>query len=197
MKNIDAIIFDLNGVFLFSQQPLSQLVANKFNVDKDLFWNKFKETLKIARTSKEMPENLWDPITDLLKINKDEFFNLWFSMDIIDSKMLQFAKDLKNKNYKIFILSNSLKERVQYYRQKFPELFSQFDGVYFSSETGFVKPDPLAFENILKLNNLDPKKCIYFDDSQDNVDAAAALGIQAKLFENLENSKEFIGENNL
>lgn len=191
MTKINSVIFDLNGVFLESE-PLSKRIEDKFNVDKDLFWTELKNILKIARTPDKRPENLWDPITNLLKISQNDFFNFWFSGENINSDLLNFAKELKKDGCKIFILSNNLKERTEYYRQNFPELFNSFDGVYFSWETGFVKPDQKAFENILRINNLDPDKCVYFDDSLDNIEVAKNLGIHATIFENLQKTIDFI-----
>lgn len=191
MKKIKAIIFDLNGIFL-SGEPLSQRVEDKFGINKNLFWNEFNEFLKLARTPKERSSDLWQPIADLLNLSIGDFLDFWFSGDTLNLEMLEFAKELKNQGFQIFILSNSLRERIKYYRQHFPEIFNQFDDIYFSCETGFVKPDPKAFENILKINNLNPNECIYFDDSQENVNVASTLGINAKIFENLEKSKEFL-----
>jgi len=193
MKNINAIIFDLNGIFL-NGGSLSQRVEDKFSIDKDFFWNEFKEALKIARTPKERSSDLWQPIADLLNLSISDFLDFWFSSDTLNLEMLEFAKELKNQGFQIFIISNSLRERIQYYRQHFPEIFNQFDNIYFSCETGFVKPDPKALEYVLKENNLNPEECIYFDDSQENIETAKTLGIKAKLFNSLKDSKEFIKE---
>lgn len=191
MKKIKAIIFDLNGIFIKSQ-PLSQRVEEKFGIDKDIFWNKFKDVIQVARTVHQRSSDLWQPIASLLSLNIDDFLKFWFSGEIIDYDMLDFAKSLKNQGFEIFILSNNLKERTEYYRQNFSELFEPFEDVYFSWETDFVKPDPKAFENVLKTNNLKPSECIYFDDSLKNVDTANNLGIHSCLFKSLKDTKEFI-----
>ena len=110
--------------------------------------------------------------------------------------MMNFAKDLKNNGYKIYVLSNSLKERVEYYHQHFPQIFDLFDGVYFSTETGFVKPDPKSFENILIKNKLKKTDCLFIDDSPNHVQSALNFGINATLFENFSQTKQFIEKNN-
>ncbi|MFA5532519.1 MAG: HAD-IA family hydrolase [Candidatus Shapirobacteria bacterium] len=194
MTKIDAIIFDLNGIFINST-PLSQRVEEKFNINRDLFYQEFEKILKITRSPEKHSPNIWQPITDLLKININEFLDFWFSGESIDHQMLNYVKELKDNGYKIFILSNNLQERTDYYRKNFPELFNNFDGAYFSWETGFIKPDIKAFQNILDQNHLLSQNCIYFDDSQANVQTAISFGIHARVFEDLISTKKFIEEN--
>ena len=58
-----------------------------------------------------------------------------------------------------------------------------FDKQYYSWKTGFIKPDPRAYQVMLEENNLKPEEVVYFDDSQKNVAAAEVLGIESYLFE--------------
>lgn len=193
MPKIKAIIFDLNGI-LINSTPLSQRVEEKFGINRDSFYQEFEKYLKITRNSNDHNLSLWQPIADLLKISVNEFLDFWFSGESINFEMLNYIKELKSNGYKIFILSNNLKERTEYYRQHFSELFAIFDGSYFSWETGFVKPDPKAFQNILDQHQLSAQNCIYFDDSSTSVQAAINLGIHARVFEDLLSTKKFINE---
>jgi FMN phosphatase YigB (HAD superfamily) len=194
MAKIKAVIFDLNGIFL-NGKPLSDRVEEKFEVNKDIFWNAFKTPLDISRKNKNTDSSIWQSVADLLKITPDEFLEFWFSGENIDLEMLKFAKNLKDDGLKIFILSNNLKFRTEYYREHFPELFNTFDKTYFSWETGVAKPDSKSFENILNENNLCPSDCLYLDDSTKNVLAAIDLGIKSRVFEDINQTKKFIEEN--
>lgn len=196
MAKIKAIIFDLNGIIIHST-PLSQRVEEKFGINRDLFYKEFEKVLKVARIVHNRDSSLWQPIADLLKISIDDFLKFWFSGENVDLEMLDFAKQLKENGYKIFILSNNLKERTEFYRQNFPELFKTFDGTYFSCETGFVKPDSKAFENILNKNDIQAGECLFFDDSSTNVQTAINLGIKAQIFDGLEATKKFIEQKNV
>jgi putative hydrolase of the HAD superfamily len=194
MTKINAIIFDLNEIFIKSV-PFSQRVEEKFGINRDLFYREFEKYLKIARVNNDRDSSFWQPIADLLKISVASFLDFWFSGESVDQQMFAFAKELKNSGYKIFILSNNLQERTQYYRQHFSELLNIFDDLYFSWETGFTKPDPKAFQNILDQHHLLPQNCIYFDDSQTNVQTAISLGIHSRVFEDLISTQKFIEEN--
>ena len=97
---------------------------------------------------------------------------------------INYIRKLINRQY-AFELNNYL--GVSSHRQDF------VDKLYFSSDTGLAKPDPRAFEIVLKENNLKPEEVIYFDDSKNNVAAAEALGIESHLYTTPERVRELLG----
>jgi putative hydrolase of the HAD superfamily len=72
-------------------------------------------------------------------------------------------------------------------------VFNNIDKAYFSWETGFVKPDQRAYKQVLEENHLKPEECIYFDDSEENIEAAKKLGIKAYKFKGLDGAIKIIG----
>ncbi|MDI6774437.1 MAG: HAD-IA family hydrolase [Verrucomicrobiota bacterium] len=54
-----------------------------------------------------------------------------------------------------------------------------FRHIFVSHETGLVKPDQEAFEHALNALSCPSERVLYFDDSEPNVSAAAALGMAA------------------
>ncbi len=190
-----AIIFDLNGVFLQSDL-LSERMEKKFGVKAGDFVSVLKKVMEVARKP-NAPDSydLWKPYFENwgLDLGKQEFFDFWFSGEALVPELVDYVDELKGKGYKVFILSNNFRERTEYYRQHFPDLFEKFDGTYFSWETGFVKPQNEAYLNILKVNNLEPTECIYFDDSERNVEVAQMLGIvKSEVYVDLETTKHAI-----
>ena len=138
--------------------------------------------------------SLWKPNLEKwnLKLTENEFFDFWFSGESLVPELLDYAISLKTKGLKVFVLSNNFKERTTYYRQKFPEIFKDLDRAYFSWETGYVKPDSEAYKKILNDNELKAEECIYFDDSDKNIEAARSLGIHAEKYEGLEATRDTI-----
>lgn len=181
-----AVIFDLNGVFLISE-PLSRRFEKKYGVPEKVFWSIFKEILSKVRQPEALStyELLWPYLNQWqVELSAKEFYDFWFAGEALDEKMIQMVKKLKASDWKVFILSNNLKERSIYYRQTVPEL-QLFDKIYFSWETGFIKPDKRCFELIFKENDLLPSQCYYFDDSSNNVQVAKDLGVNAFVFESV------------
>lgn len=56
-----------------------------------------------------------------------------------------------------------------------------FRKLFFSSRLGLIKPDPKVFEHVLDELQAEPEQVTFVDDKQQNVDAAASLGIRAIL----------------
>ncbi|MCK4355061.1 HAD-IA family hydrolase [Candidatus Parcubacteria bacterium] len=121
-----------------------------------------------------------------MELAEEQFFDFWFSAEKEVPEMIELVKKLRNRGVKIFVLSNNFIERANYYKKTFPFLEEIFDKVYYSWQTGFVKPNPEAYKNLLVENNLKPEECIYFDDSKENIEVAKKLGIQSFVFEGVE-----------
>jgi len=62
---------------------------------------------------------------------------------------------------------------------RFPGLPELFDSSFASHMTGFVKPDPEAFEHVLRELGVKAEAIWFLDDLAQNVDAARAAGIHA------------------
>ena len=59
-------------------------------------------------------------------------------------------------------------------------MFDAFDHLFLSYETGSFKPDPAAFHNVMEFFDCAPGKIVFLDDSEPNIVAARALGIDAR-----------------
>ncbi|MBT6691674.1 HAD-IA family hydrolase [Candidatus Parcubacteria bacterium] len=192
---IKAIAFDLNGVIITESGYFTHRLEQKYNIPNEDFFNIFSKVIKVARQPGcEDFFKLWQQgLKDLgLSISKEDFFDLWFSGESLVPAFLEYIKTLRKSGLKIFILSNNFKERTTYYRQNFTEIFDSVDQAYFSWETGFVKPDPQAYQNILTKNNLQGNELVYFDDVEENINSASNLGIVARKFEDLDKTKQTI-----
>lgn len=188
-----AVIFDMNGVLIKDQGPLSLRLEKDFHLPADEGW----QIIKIAMQKVRIPglkdsESYWQPLLNRLDLEYEEFFQYWFKGESLNNELLEFIKTLKDKGIKILILSNNFPERTNFYRQQFPELFVQIDKQYFSWETGKVKPDPEAFKQILSDFPFNPGEFIYFDDSESNIEAANSLGIVSHRYNDQEDTENFI-----
>jgi putative hydrolase of the HAD superfamily len=128
-----------------------------------------------------------------LEFTENKFWDYWFGAELQSDKMIAFSKTLRERGIKVFILSNNFKERANYYDQ-YPWMHDAVDKVYFSWQTGFVKPDIKAWQLVLSENNLKPEDCIYFDDQQKNLDSAETVGIKSHLFTNESDLEETLNQ---
>ncbi|MCX8014374.1 MAG: HAD-IA family hydrolase, partial [Rectinema sp.] len=65
-------------------------------------------------------------------------------------------------------------------------MYEPFHAVYASHLMHVAKPDPDFWRYILRAEGVHPEEAFFTDDSQENVDAALALGIHARLYTDAE-----------
>lgn len=94
--------------------------------------------------------------------------------------MPEMIQTLKDKGYKIYLLSNT-SLRFFRYRDKV-EMFHHFDGFIVSAEEKLMKPDVAIFNRLCSRYSLSSAECVFIDDLQANVDGAIKAGLQGHLF---------------
>ncbi len=108
---------------------------------------------------------------------------------IENKELINLALKLKNKGYKIAILSNrsSLSKRIVL---KFTRV-NLFDFVMMSCDVGVKKPKPGIYELFLRKVRVRPKGIVFIDDKKRNLIPARKLGMNTILFkDNRQTMKE-------
>ncbi len=100
---------------------------------------------------------------------------------------------LKEKGYKLYVLSNYSKLLYEMHTSDC-DFHQYMDGEVISYMTGHTKPDKEIYNYIIDKYQLDPAECLFFDDRAANVDAAIALGWQARQVFSEEGLIEMLGE---
>ena len=110
--------------------------------------------------------------------------------------MKELISDIKKSGKKVYLLSNISRGFAQNYKNTkwIAEILENFDGLVFSGPIGIVKPSAEIFEHLLCKYNLKAEECLFIDDSQKNINGAAASGINGYLFDgNAQKLREYIG----
>ena len=108
-------------------------------------------------------------------IDYDTFFSIYNDVFSLNPPVLQIMKRLKRK-YRLVLLSNTDTMRFGFVKKKFPEILI-FDEYVLSFEVGFMKPHPQIYKEALKKAGFPAKECVFIDDREENIKAAAKLGI--------------------
>lgn len=95
---------------------------------------------------------------------------------------IELLTELKNKGYKLYILSNGERSSLELSQKKFPEIFNQFDGSMVASDEKILKPNPQSFYKFLEKFKIQPSQAVFIDDTQENIQAAQKLGIASIFF---------------
>lgn len=192
---IKNIVFDLGGVLLkFNPQNfLNHLGYNEeeSNILIQMIWasdtwyrgdrGDFSYEEVIDRICSDNPQYS-DKIRYILE-NKDNSYILSENV-----KMVEYLRELKDRGYKIYILSNVNLVDLKYISETF-EFIKDADGGVYSTEIHYAKPEKECYEVLFKKYNIKENESVFIDDRQDNIDMANSLGINCILCDNFENVK--------
>ena len=179
---IDTIIFDFGDVFINLDKNASLNALKKLGLKS---WNEDLENL-----NQQLERGKLSEVQFMIGLKKlipnasiDELLVAWNSV-LIDFPLhrLEFLELLK-PNYRLFLLSNTDEIHIAKFEHKVGitfarEFYQCFEKVYFSFEIGMRKPDPEAFNYIIKKHDLSTKRTLFIDDKKENTDIAASLGMQ-------------------
>ncbi len=191
---IKAVFFDLNGV-LITSDLLSDRFGKQFSVPSAEFVEALKEIMSIVR--RPGAPSIYSQFEPYLKkwnieLSEKGFLDFWFSGESVNQDAQKYIQELQQKGVGVYVVSNNFRERTEYYRTHFKEIFENVTRAYFSWETGFVKPSEEALIFALKENSLEAEEVVYFDDSVKNIEVARNLGIDGQEWVSLETAKMYI-----
>lgn len=122
----------------------------------------------------KLPENLHEICKEIMK----DWTNLGLELN---TDTVKFIKDMREKGYKTYILSNAPLE-IPIYLEKI-DLLKYFDGKIISAEEKLVKPDLKIYELLLNRFNLKSDECLFLDDRSENIESAKQCGINGYVFD--------------
>ena len=179
-------IFDMGGVVTNTFKMDS--IYQKLNISK----NDFSEICK------KNNNDIWHKLeTGLISVN--QFWNEYnrriqsiekakpaetdlFRLFFHPSKNLQTIELIKSlkKNNRVVCGTNTIQSHWENHMERGDYAF--FNQTYASNKIGCAKPDPHFFELILEAEETEAQNVFFTDDKEENVAAAASLGIHAELF---------------
>jgi len=180
---IKNIVFDFGDIFINLDKPavysaLAQYGYTELTPEMDT-WAKTYEVGKISSDTFLSELQRMVPSTSIPVIAA-----AWNSMllDFPESRLI-FLEQLKSEgSYRLFLLSNTNDLHIRFVQEamgrerwnRFKACFEQF---YLSHEIHMRKPDTEIFEFVLTQNKLKANETFFIDDTKENTDAAASIGI--------------------
>ena len=117
-----------------------------------------------------------------------ETFSNWYNMLEIKTESVEFLKELKEKGYKIYILSNFAGKEYERL-EKENEFFKLADGKVISYSVKKIKPEREIYELLLDKYDLKAEECVFLDDLESNINGAKNVGIHGIVFKDLNSAK--------
>ena len=137
------------------------------------------------------PSQARNKTAKLLGLTPEEFEQQKSAGEVRNNDVLDFAASLRAE-YKTAMLSNVGSAGLTR-RFVAGELEEYFDVVVASSDIGFAKPEPEAYEIVAERLGVRADECVMIDDREEYCAGARAVGMQAICFESLAQLKrEFV-----
>jgi len=189
-EEIDTVVFDLGGV-LIAWDPVS-FVKDMFPTHPELdAVSKAFTHLTSSETWKSLDEGKYSLGDAERLFEESKQYDMELVHVFLEQLPLHLVKlpagiDLLNRvrrnGYRTFVISNYIKEYFEFISNRF-DFFQGFEGIAVSYRLGFSKPRKDIYQWLIETFALNPKKCVFLDDSPKNVDAAIALGMHALVYE--------------
>ena len=198
---IKNVVFDMGGVvFDDSVENLKQIFPHKTELEiKELLSKSFGRIFDKCDIGEKKVKTLIEELKrgknneDAIFLLNPDYYYITFPLKV---DVLEYIIDLKNKGYRLYVLSN-VSDASDEYINSMIDINSIFDGALFSDREHMHKPDPRFFNKLFEKYELDKSETIFFDDRQINVDTANNLGIKSYLFRSLEDVDSVLEEENL
>ena len=193
---IKAIVFDYGQVISFPpdvkmMKNLAELAGVELEKLEPVLWPLRGEWDRGAITAHEY----FRRVLSRLGVNKDD--KTIDEMIMIDRAIwkninpgtVALMEDVKKAGYILGILSNMPHEFLAWARKNIP-VFSLPQISLFSCEASLIKPEKAIYTKLLSLAGVKGDELVFFDDNQENISSARALGIHALLWENPGRARE-------
>ncbi|HEM6891004.1 TPA: glucose-1-phosphatase [Providencia rettgeri] len=115
-----------------------------------------------------------------ITLSFEDFAEGWHAIFIsLRAEVIDIMERLREQGHRVVVLSNTNRLHLDYWPEHYPEIAASSDFLYLSQDLGMRKPDPEIYEYVLQSEEFDAADAIFFDDVEENVKAAEALGIRS------------------
>jgi epoxide hydrolase-like predicted phosphatase len=188
---IEAVAFDFGGVMvsftdLKSFAEAGASLGLEVGELHEAVWSspEWQQALVGAITDEEFWQRLGPRLGLGSEEEIDRFVTDLFRDEAADPRMVELVRRLRG-SYRTGLLSNASDLLPSLLRERYG-LDDLFDVKVISALVGVAKPDPAIYQVLLERLGTRPESTVFVDDREQNVAAAAEVGIQAIRFEGYE-----------
>ena len=184
--NYKVIIFDLGNVLVnFSHEKMFDQVALLTGIPPERVY----EILFKERSGHQYEKGLisTEEIYQLIQKQTTTTFEMKEPVEAASTifspkeEMELLVKKLKDKGYRLILLSNTFEPHFNYIAENYSFL-PLFDHLILSYELGYAKPEKKIYEEAIKQAECLSSECFFIDDRLENIRAAEVLGIKGHHF---------------
>ena len=180
------IVFDMGNVMIYFNKNLFLDRAGVTGEDRRLLERIVFDSLEWARLDRG---SLLEPEAERLMCSRlperlhgyvREFVYDWDKPLYPVRGMAPLVRELKEKGYGIYLLSNAASRQHDYW----PQIPGSecFDGTLISADVKLVKPQPEIYRLLCETFSLIPGECVFIDDAINNAEGAFLCGMHPIVF---------------
>lgn len=181
--NTKLVVFDLGNVlFTFSVDRAFDFWAAKTGESAELLKSRFvhDEMYDLHEKGKITTLQYFHHVTAMLKISlsENEFLDGW--NDILMHPIMpsfEVVRNVKQKGIRTAVLSNTNYPHTVILKEKYGSLFASFNGIFFSNDIGFRKPEKDSFLHVINSLGAETDNSLMIDDLKENIIGAADIGM--------------------
>jgi putative hydrolase of the HAD superfamily len=183
---IKAILFDFDGVLTTDStgsQSISNYICKKTGLDAVVFKKEYYKYNNDLLYGKINHENIWEALCKGLnsKIDISILYESFINTPI-DSQMIAIVDKLKNQNYKIGMVTDNKKDRIDSI-VKYYDWNRIFDGITISADVGSGKDTKEIFVKIIECFNVTANECVFIDNQEKNLIIPKSMGMNVIYFD--------------
>jgi putative hydrolase of the HAD superfamily len=190
-----AIVFDADGMIIRGER-FSTRFSRQFNVPIEKINPFFEKEFQDCLVGKRDLVEALSPYLERWNWKKgiDELIHFWFAESYkVDEEMLRVVEKVKESGIVCILATNQEKRRVSYMKNEMGLAYI-FDHIIASSDVGHRKNSPSFFRAMLeRVRGILPHEMLFFDDRQENVEAAKRFGFEAHLFTGIKDFRTVVG----
>ena len=192
---IKTIFFDIGGVLIDihperTYQYLSDSADVEVSMVKESFpWDAHDQYERGIMNNEDWFITYKDSLPQPCCLKRSDFWNAWKLLLGEEKNTVNILENL-NKQYSIWLLSNTNPKHIQDEIEKrylFPSLVN---GAVYSFDVGVRKPEKEIYEIAMQRANANPQECLFIDDLLENIQAAKQIGIEGVHFISSEQLKQ-------
>ena len=192
---IKTIFFDIGGVLIDihperTYQYLSDSADVEVSMVKESFpWDAHDQYERGIMNNEDWFITYKESLPQPCCLKRSDFWNAW-KLLLGEEKNTVNILEALNKQYSIWLLSNTNPKHIQDEIEKrylFPSLVN---GAVYSFDVGVRKPEKEIYEIAMQRANANPQECLFIDDLLENIQAAKQIGIKGIHFISSEQLKQ-------
>ena len=192
---IKTIFFDIGGVLIDihperTYQYLSDSADVEVSMVKESFpWDAHDQYERGIINNEDWFITYKESLPQPCCLKRSDFWNAW-KLLLGEEKNTVNILEALNKQYSIWLLSNTNPKHIQDEIEKrylFPSLVN---GAVYSFDVGVRKPEKEIYEIAMQRANANPQECLFIDDLLENIQAAKQIGIEGIHFISSEQLKQ-------